>query len=238
MEHLKQWLSTVQTPRILDVGCGVGNFIHLLLETGLTDASIVGIDMHAPSIEAAKRHFASLPNVTFVHGDILSSPLEHASFDIVCLSNTLHHLEQPKQVFAAMRRLLKPGGALLINEMISDGLSKAQISHRKLHHFAAEIDRHVGVYHAPTYAKQTLERKLRRLVHDGSWTMWDLSFGEAPSPTKEEIEQLASTVDRLLSRVQDETVKLRLTAKGERIKTYIRTHSFAGATQVAATVVF
>jgi ubiquinone/menaquinone biosynthesis C-methylase UbiE len=238
MDRLKQWLQGYPNARILDVGCGVGNFIHLLLEAGAQNANITGIDVSATAIEAAKKHFQENSNIAFVQGDILDSPFAAQSFDIVCLSNTLHHLEKPTEVFAAMRTLLKPGGSLFINEMISDGLSDAQLSHRKLHHFAAEIDRAMGVYHAPTYTRGELKRKLHRLTGSVHIECWDLTFGEMPVPSKEEVAQLASTVDRLLSRVHEEAAMHVLAKKGQRIKNYLTKHSFAGATQVAAAIQF
>jgi len=238
MERLKQWLSQYDKPRILDVGCGVGNFIHLLLETGVKDATFVGIDVSKGAVAAARGHFADHPAIAFVEGDVLTAPLQSGSFDIVCLSNTLHHLEKPEAVFARMKELLKPGGALLINEMVSDHLTPAQLSHRKLHHFAAEIDRLMGVYHAPTYTKKVYAAKLKRLTGITPQSIWELSFGEGPKPTASQIEQMMTTLDRLLSRLPESEEKSKLQAKGERIKAHMRKHSYDGATQVAAVIVF
>jgi ubiquinone/menaquinone biosynthesis C-methylase UbiE len=237
METLRQWLSQIDRPRILDVGCGAGNFIHLLLETGVKDASFVGIDVSKGAIAAARGHFADHPNIAFVEDDVLGAPLEEGSFDVVCLSNTLHHLKKPDAVFERMRKLLKPGGALLINEMVSDHLTKAQLSHRKLHHFAAEIDRLQGMYHAPTYPKAAYLARLEWLTGKTPDKVWELAFGIESKPTAEQVEQMAGTVDRLLARLPEGEAKTGLLAKGERIKNHMHRHSFAGATQVAAVIV-
>ena len=87
---------------------------------------------------------------------------EDNSFDIISLSNSLHHLENPKEIFAEMERVLAQYGIIIINEMISDGLSKRQKSHLKLHHFAAEVDRALGGTHNETFKGVRFRMKLVR----------------------------------------------------------------------------
>jgi ubiquinone/menaquinone biosynthesis C-methylase UbiE len=134
----------------LDVGCGAGDFIKLLDSTFEGRARLTGIDPGEQWLKEARARFPQ-EHVEFVRmsGEQLS--FEDNTFDVVSLSNALHHLENIEQTFNEMKRVVKPGGWLLINE-ISDGeLSPAQENQRMLHHFKSFVDRLHGITHRPTW---------------------------------------------------------------------------------------
>jgi ubiquinone/menaquinone biosynthesis C-methylase UbiE len=82
---------------------------------------------------------------------------EDQYFDTVCISNSLHHLENPDKVIAELLRVLKPEGFLLIAEMYSDGeQSPAQETHILMHHWIAGVDMLSGVYHRNTFTRAEL----------------------------------------------------------------------------------
>jgi ubiquinone/menaquinone biosynthesis C-methylase UbiE len=232
MERLKQWLDSLSQPKILDIGTGVGNFVHLLTAVTSNYSEIVGVDTSVGAIHSARKHFDGKDRIRFEVMDAINLTYPNESFDVVCLSNTLHHLSDPKSIFEAMERVLKPGGTILVNEMISDGLNDKQLSHRKLHHFAAEIDRHFGISHQDTYPKAKVLGMLRRISGKPILASWELQFGEDSEPGEAEIAGLIATVDRLLARLKDAPKEAYFKAKGERIKQYIKKHKFASATQI------
>ena len=79
-------------------------------------------------------------------------------FDMVCISNSLHHLENIDAVLKQLIRVLKPGGYFLMTEMYSDGTqSPAQETHIIMHHWLSSADRLCGTYHRNTYTKSELE---------------------------------------------------------------------------------
>ncbi|MFA5007016.1 MAG: class I SAM-dependent methyltransferase [Candidatus Izemoplasmatales bacterium] len=231
MERLKSTLSRFPKARILDVGTGVGNFIPLLAETAGDFTSILGIDQSENAVAAARRNFPDDPRIRFERMEAAAMTFPDAAFDVVALSNTLHHLQDPVPVFRAMERVLAPQGILLINEMVSDGLDDRQVSHRELHHFAAAVDTVLGIHHEETYTRVRIAEVLARISTLAVVDAWDGVFPEGPEPSAEEVEQTAATVDRLLARIKDENVRESLRERGETVKAYVRAHGFAGVTQ-------
>jgi SAM-dependent methyltransferase len=96
--------SLPRNARILDLGCGSGEFIRILKDQGFTD-----IEGWEPQADLVK--LADMPSVK--HGDCLSVPPVHDAFDAVIMSGVLHHLKSFEEVITALtnvRRLLRPNG--------------------------------------------------------------------------------------------------------------------------------
>jgi 2-polyprenyl-3-methyl-5-hydroxy-6-metoxy-1,4-benzoquinol methylase len=102
--------------RILDVGCGAGNFSLMLAEAGFT---VVGLDAYDPLVTLAqeKRRAQHLPNVAFTHGDLTrDSPFPVDHFDQLINVHFLYAHENPTVVLGAAYRVLKRGGhAIFVN---------------------------------------------------------------------------------------------------------------------------
>lgn len=100
--------------RVLDVGCGPGNFSCLLAEAGF---AVVGIDPYAGLIELAreKRRALGLSHLAFQHGDLArGGVLWDASFDQVVCIHALYAHPEPRRLLAEIHRVLKPGGHVVI----------------------------------------------------------------------------------------------------------------------------
>lgn len=96
--------------RVLDVGCGPGNFSCLLAEHGF---SVVGIDPYGGLIELAreKRRAARLPNLAFLQADIGERHgFGEAAFDQLVNIHSLYTHPAPERVIGEAYRVLKPGG--------------------------------------------------------------------------------------------------------------------------------
>lgn len=106
---------------VLDLGCGPAT---LLCQVAAANPSIrfTGVDLSAPMLVEAQKTVQRLRlnNVNLVHGDITRlSPFDAASFDGVISSFALHHLprrEDLDRCFAEIKRVLRPGGALFLND--------------------------------------------------------------------------------------------------------------------------
>ncbi len=99
--------------RVLDVGCAAGHLSALLIERGA--ASVTGIDASAQMVRLAAEHCGD--NGRFHHAD-LAAPLDFlpdASFDLVTASLVLHYLEDWSGPLSELRRVLRPGGALVMS---------------------------------------------------------------------------------------------------------------------------
>jgi ubiquinone/menaquinone biosynthesis C-methylase UbiE len=103
---------------VLDVGCGTGYFARLLARAVGNAGLVVGVDASPEMIRYASDRAQRARNCQFQLGtaESLSFPAEH--FDVVVSSLFMHHLPDDLQlvVVSEMRRVLRPGGTLLIAE--------------------------------------------------------------------------------------------------------------------------
>jgi ubiquinone/menaquinone biosynthesis C-methylase UbiE len=149
-------LGNLPTGRVLDVATGSGGFIHFLLE-GLKDyAEIIGIDTKERAAAAFEEAFKDKPNIRFQLMDANHLEFDYASFDLVCISNSLHHFDDPQAILGQMMRVLRPGGHLLASEMYCDGQTETQMTHVHLHHWWGAVDTVNGVVHHETYRRDEL----------------------------------------------------------------------------------
>ena len=113
----KELLACIPGGRILDVATGNGNFVSFLLEGLPAFDEIVGIDTSEKAGTAFNETFKDQPHVRFEKMDAAKMDFPKASFDIVCISNSLHHMSDPEPVLDEMKRVLKPGGHFFVAEM-------------------------------------------------------------------------------------------------------------------------
>ena len=101
---------------LLDAGCGTGAMLGLF-KRDYPAKNYTGIDLSEKMIEAAKRKH--LEGIRFVVGDCENLPFANSSFDVVACSMSFHHYPNPKQFFLSLRRVLRPGGRLILRDMAS-----------------------------------------------------------------------------------------------------------------------
>lgn len=100
---------------VVDLGCGTGNASELLAPCV---AKVLAVDQSPVMLEAARRRLADFSNVEFLEGSLPSLPLADSSADAsVCLL-VLHHLADPSPAAAEIARILKPGGTVLLVDMV------------------------------------------------------------------------------------------------------------------------
>jgi len=152
MEQLKKFFAGKLIHQVLDIGTGAGDFIKLISPVFPEGTKITGIDPSEEALAGARLENDS-ENVEFIRmeGEKLNFPDQ--SFDVVCLSNAMHHLASTEQTFAEMKRVVKPEGWLLIGEIVSDGLNEAQENQKMWHHFKSFVDRKSGITHRETWTE-------------------------------------------------------------------------------------
>lgn len=96
--------------RILDAGCGTGETLNWLLEEVGPHGKVVGIDISAPHVEAARS--GTDARIEVFQGNLMHAPFAPRSFDLIWCVNTLHHLRDPVEGARALCHLLRPGGRL------------------------------------------------------------------------------------------------------------------------------
>lgn len=105
---------------VLDVGCGPGVFLGRLAGAGHA-GRLLGLDSSAGMVQEAGRRF---PGVPFVQGDVQQLPFPDASFQVVTARHLLHHVPDVRGALLEMRRVLKPGGRLVVLTNAADNLSE------------------------------------------------------------------------------------------------------------------
>jgi SAM-dependent methyltransferase len=133
--------SALATGRVLDLGCGYHARLFSKLLSGGARGVCVDVAV-APAIRA-------LPRCRVVQGTVekVLPRLAGQRFDAILLISVLEHLEDPLSALAACRRLLAPGGRLLINVPTWLGKIGLEFSAFVLHWSpAAEMDDHKMYY--------------------------------------------------------------------------------------------
>jgi SAM-dependent methyltransferase len=97
--------------RILDVGCGTGDFGRYRL----AGAEVWGVDTDVMALERAERY--EIPLVVDLECDDL--PFEDGFFDAVLAKDVLEHLQDPGRVARELLRVLRPGGKLIASLVVA-----------------------------------------------------------------------------------------------------------------------
>jgi SAM-dependent methyltransferase len=99
--------------RIVDIGCGTG---QMCLYLARADRMVIGADLARAALlvgAAAARRFG-VDRVQFVEIDLWRPGLRAGSFDIVYSSGVLHHTPDPREAFARLVPLARPGGTVVL----------------------------------------------------------------------------------------------------------------------------
>lgn len=102
--------------RVLEIGCGTGGFTRLLAPRA---ERVTAVDLSPQMIRLAKEHSSSHRNIEYLLGDLMELTLPRESYDTVVTIATLHHLPL-RGALLKMKDALKPGGLLLIHDLVAD----------------------------------------------------------------------------------------------------------------------
>jgi len=97
-----------------DLGCGTGAFLPVLAPHV---QRVVGVDASDEMLRAARHRTSALGNVDLRRGTLEALPLADGSLDAAVMVLVLHHLPAPVPALVEARRVLKPGGRLLVVDM-------------------------------------------------------------------------------------------------------------------------
>ncbi|NQV50380.1 MAG: methyltransferase domain-containing protein [Candidatus Marinimicrobia bacterium] len=158
--ELGRRLAALKLGHYLEFGCGDGTFLKYILNQNKSFQSIAAVDINPGSVALARNKLDDYA-IDFIIQETLPLAFDKHHFSAITLSNTLHHIRDKAAVLNELKRLLKPGGQIIVTEMISNELSEAELTYFKLHCLRADIDRNNQIYHDATYASHEIEGMIK-----------------------------------------------------------------------------
>jgi len=153
-------LLTLDEADILELGCGTAELTRQIAE-GCSGCRITA--MEVDDIQHAKNlQITDLPNIRFVAGGAEAIPAEDASFDVVLMFKSLHHvpLDKIDRAMDEIRRVLRSGGHAYISEPI----------------FAGDFNEILRLFHDEEQVRKAAFEAVKRAVEDGRFTLADELF--------------------------------------------------------------
>ncbi len=104
--------------RIADVGCGLGS-AAIIMARAFPRSEVHGFDFHAHSIEQARRTAAEAGLCNIAFSASRAKDIQESDFDLVCMFDALHDMGDPEGAARHIRKMLKPGGTLMVVEPLA-----------------------------------------------------------------------------------------------------------------------
>lgn len=95
---------------LLEIGCGTGDFLAFI--SPKVDADIVGIDTHAPSVEACLKRDLNAKHLDL---DQFIRRNPESKYDAICAFHCLEHVADPRSLIESMAKVLAPGGWIFVS---------------------------------------------------------------------------------------------------------------------------
>ena len=110
---------------VADLGAGEGTLSQLLAQRA---EKVIAVDLSPKMVEFGQSLAAQhgLANLEYRLGDIEAPPIEDASLDLAILSQALHHAEHPQRAIDSAFRMLKPGGRLIVLDLLQHQFEEAR----------------------------------------------------------------------------------------------------------------
>lgn len=122
---------------LLDIGCGAGNYSLMMLNK-IPNLNCTLVDLSKPMLDRALERVSEKTNkqVQILQGDIREVALNENYFDIILAGAVLHHLRDDKDwlhTFEKLFKLLKPGGCLMISDLITQDTEELEDYTRQMY---------------------------------------------------------------------------------------------------------
>jgi SAM-dependent methyltransferase len=127
----REILKLLEGKSLLDIGCGIGTFTRVFVESGF---SVTGIDMSERCLKAAKNIKADFLMEDICRPERLGKMHEH--FDSIVATDVIEHIKDDSLAINNMNKLLKPGGVLVLTVLAFSFLYSShdrKIGHERRH---------------------------------------------------------------------------------------------------------
>ncbi len=110
---------------VADLGAGEGTLAQLLAQRA---EKVIAVDISPKMVEFGQSLAVQngLANLEYRIGDIEEPPIDDESLDLAILSQALHHAEHPQRAIDAAFRILKPGGRLIVLDLVQHQFEQAR----------------------------------------------------------------------------------------------------------------
>lgn len=134
-EHIVRYQAakeTVSGKVVLDIASGTGYGTNILSQKA---QKVFGVDVSKDAIEYAKKNYSG-KNIEFILGDASKIPLQTNQVDVVVSFETIEHIPNYKEFIKEVKRVLKPGGFLIVSTPNDDEYPEDNEFH--VHEFTLE----------------------------------------------------------------------------------------------------
>ena len=110
---------------VADLGAGEGTLAQLLAQRA---ELVIAVDLSPKMVEFGQALALQngLTNLQYRLGDIEDPPIDEQSLDLAILSQALHHAQHPQRAIDAAFRILKPGGRLIVLDLVQHHFEEAR----------------------------------------------------------------------------------------------------------------
>ena len=126
---------------VLDIACGTGYWSHIMSKVA---KSVTGVDVDKFAVENAQKQYKA-DNLRYLLGDWETIPMDDASVDIAVSFETIEHIVNYDHFLQELKRVLKPGGMLLMStpnfrwEIVKN---KYHVSNFTTESFVSAVEKH------------------------------------------------------------------------------------------------
>ncbi len=141
----------------LDLGCGTGEMIRLLLEAD-PGRKLFGLDLSEEMLSVARAKLQGRAALTV--GDSERLPYPDGMFDVVYCNDSFHHYPAPEKVLGEVSRVLRPGGTFLLGDCWQPPVGRAIMNVYMRHSKTGDVK---------IYSRKELTALLAEYFHDVTW---------------------------------------------------------------------
>ena len=232
MGLFEEALKCIEAPMVLDVATGSGSFAGHLKTEYRGIGTITGIDISWKGLEKSREALRRIDDMRAVCMDSSKMAFPAGSFDMVCISNSLHHMAKLDDTLAEMMRVLGPGGYFLVSEMYRDNQTEAQMTHVLMHEWWASIDTLNGVPHFSTFPREKILSIAQTLGLNDLITA-DYSNLDSDPMSKDVMDHTNGAIDTYMGRAKNIEDSSKLVKWGEELRGKLQSDGFHRATTLA-----
>lgn len=228
---LSKKLQTMTATSVLDVATGSGFFAELLKENVKGVKTLYGVDQKP--FDAERMKFFAQQGCNYRTMNASQLDFIDNSFDLVAISNSLHHFPNPEVVLLEMKRVVKPNGTLVVFEMFNNHQNAAQLNAVHLHQWWAKINQANGIFHDPRYNREDLVTLLEKTIPI-TWQYEEIPPEDEEPFDSETLKEIDENIAQNLLACKDLPSCAELIEEGKAIRSAIHQDGFLSATELLA----